>query len=156
MNIEETAQGHFNSGYNCAEAVLLALAEQPRLQGMDLRMVVPRIATGFGGGLSRNGLICGALAGAAMAMGLVLGRDDPQSSREPCYPAVDRMVAEFRERFGSAFCYDLVRVDLKTKSGRKLYRQVVHDEVCRPLVAWTARRTEEIIGEMLSRSGEFV
>ena len=56
--------------YNCCESVLLALAEYLGVES-DL---IPRIATGVGAGFSLNGLTCGAISGAAMAIGLKYGR----------------------------------------------------------------------------------
>lgn len=147
MGIEEEAKSYFNGGYNCAESVLLALSRQPAFHGRELVGLVPRAATGFGGGLARNGSLCGALAGATMAIGLALGRDDAQGNRDPCYPAVDRLVSEFQERFYSSLCRDISRVDMKTEDGRRRYQMLVHNEVCNPVVAWAARRAGEIIEE---------
>lgn len=147
VNIEEEARGYFNAGYNSAESVLLAVSRQPMFRGLSLDRLIPRVATGFGGGMARNGGVCGALSGAAMAIGLALGRDDAQASRDPCYPAVDRLMAEFQERFGSALCRDISLVDLKTEEGRRRYRMMIHKEVCNPVVAWTARRASEVIAE---------
>jgi C_GCAxxG_C_C family probable redox protein len=149
MDIEQEARGYFNSGFNCAESMLLALSKQPAFQGRGLGNLIPRVATGFGGGLARNGSVCGALAGAAMAIGLALGRDDAQASRDPCYPAIDRLISEFQERFYSSLCRDISRVDMKTEEGRRRYQMLIHNEVCNPVVAWTARRANEIIGEYL-------
>ena len=73
MSAEHDAKLHFNSGLNCAESVLLTLSG--RLAGKNSVSIIPRIATGFGGGVGRNGDICGALSGAVIAIGLALGRD---------------------------------------------------------------------------------
>ncbi len=152
MTPEELARDYFNNGYNCAESTLLALSRLPAFQGRRLEGLIPRAATGFGGGLARNGLVCGALAGAAIAIGVLYGRDDSQQSRDPCYAAVDRLVSEFREAFGSLLCRDLTRLDLKSEFGMRFYRQKVHFEVCNPIVVWTVRRAEEIIAETASGS----
>ena len=46
------------------------------VQALELECsCVPRIATGFGGGMGRCGEVCGAVTGAIMAIGMVLGRD---------------------------------------------------------------------------------
>ncbi len=66
--IENEAEGHFRSKkMNCAESVLTALINNFR-PGLPDDLV--RTAAGFGGG-SGSGCICGAVAGATMAMGLV-------------------------------------------------------------------------------------
>ena len=148
VNIGEEAKVCFNRGFNCAESVILALSQEPMFGGLELGTAIPRMATGFGGGMARNGLVCGALAGGVMAIGLALGRDDAQASREPCYPATDRFLAEFQETFGGWLCRDISRVDLRTEEGRRRYQQLVHLEVCNPVVAWAARRAGEIIAEL--------
>jgi hypothetical protein len=82
-----------------------------------------------------------------MAIGLAMGRDDAQASRDPCYPAVDRLVSEFQDRFYSSLCRDISRVDMKTEEGKRRYQMLIHNEVCNPVVAWAARRAGEIIEE---------
>lgn len=147
--IEERAKNYFNSGYNCAESVLLALGQEPFFQGRDFGGAIPRVATGFGGGLARNGQICGALSGGIMALGFILGRREAKESRDPCYPAVDRLVNDFQERFGSIRCRDISRVDLKTEEGRRRYQRMVHLEICNPVVAWSVQRASQIISEYI-------
>jgi len=67
----EKAVELFVSGFNCAEATLLVLSEEFGKKAS----VIPRIATGFGGGIGRTGQICGPLSGAVMAIGLQIGCD---------------------------------------------------------------------------------
>ena len=147
MSLEEAAKRNFNSGFNCAESVLLAVRSQLASADAASDLVVPRIATGFGGGISRNGDVCGALVGGVMALGLALGRDNAEQSREPCYPAVDRFYNEFKTKFGSCKCRELTNENLKTPEGATAYQLGVHSEVCTPIVAWAAKRTNEIIKE---------
>ena len=109
--------------------------------------MVPRVATGFGGGISRNGDVCGAIIGGVMAMGLALGRDRAEQNREPCYPAVDRFYNDFRTQFGSCKCRELTNANLKTPEGALAYKIGVHSEVCTPIVAWAAKRAHDIIKE---------
>jgi hypothetical protein len=59
------------------------------------------------------------------------------------------LISEFQERFYSSLCRDISRVDMKTEEGRRRYQMLIHNEVCNPVVAWTARRANEIIGEYL-------
>jgi C_GCAxxG_C_C family probable redox protein len=65
--IIDSALSYFKAGYNCAESVLLAIAKDALKIDSDL---VPRIAPGFGGGISRCGYVCGAVSGAVMGFGL--------------------------------------------------------------------------------------
>jgi len=90
--IGKHAQAYFDSGFNCAEAVSLAVVEAFSPENGD---VFPRIATPFGGGgAGTHQEMCGALAGGFMAIGTVLGRQDKINGSEA------KMVAgEFREKF---------------------------------------------------------
>jgi C_GCAxxG_C_C family probable redox protein len=147
MNLEEQAKLNFNSGFNCAESVLLVVSKQLGRTKQDSMSCIPRIATGFGGGVARNGDICGALAGGVMAISLALGRDKPEQSRDRCYDATDRFYREFVKAFGSSKCRELTGFDLKKPQEREDYRERVHAERCTPMVAWSTKRVCEIIGK---------
>jgi len=73
--IIDRAFSYFRIGYNCAESVLLAIAKDASEIDCDL---IPKIATGFGGGISRQGYVCGAVSGAVMGFGLKYGRNSPE------------------------------------------------------------------------------
>lgn len=148
MSLEEQAKRNFNSEYNCAESVLLAVSKQPGVARQGVESLVPRIASGFGGGIARNGDICGALAGGTMAISLALGRDRPDESRDPCYRAVDRFYNDFVEAFGTCKCRELTGLDLKTPAGIEAYRNKIHTERCNHIVAWAAERAHQIIQEL--------
>jgi len=142
MSLGEEARRNFNSGYNCAESVLLVVSKQSGLPG---EVIIPRIATGFGGGIARNGNICGALAGGVAVISLALGRDMSTESRDPCYRAVDQFYNEFLESFGAYRCRELTGVDLRTPEGRQAYESRIHNQRCNPIVAWAAERAFRII-----------
>jgi len=133
----------FDSGYNCAEAVLLATS-QDVLQG-DIKTVIPRIATGFGGGISRNGDVCGALTGGIMRLGLSMGRDSAKESRDRCYEEVNRFYSAFVKEFGTCKCRELTGVDLSTEEGRAVYQARIHSERCTKIVSWAARIVSQIV-----------
>jgi len=144
MDISIQALENFDSGYNCAESVLLAVSA--KYSGLDTACS-PRIATGFGGGIARNGEMCGALSGAIMALGLALGRNDNLASRDPCYPAVDALYGGFVERFGSSKCRDLIGADLKTPEGQQAHAQKEIKDICRNCVKWSAIMALTLIEE---------
>jgi C_GCAxxG_C_C family probable redox protein len=147
MTIEEEARSNFNSGYNCAESVLLVVTKRAGPPVERSQSYIPRIATGFGGGIARNGDVCGALIGGAMAISLTTGRNNPDQDREPCYTAVDRFYSEFMKRFGSCRCRDLTGLDLKNPEQRQIYQTRVHGRQCNPIVARAARKACDILNE---------
>jgi C_GCAxxG_C_C family probable redox protein len=141
MNPEKEAVRLFNSGYNCAEAVLLATSQD--VLG-KVEKVIPRVATGFGGGISRNGDVCGALTGGIIRIGLAMGRDSPEESRDRCYEAVDGFYSAFVKEFGTCKCRDLTGLDLKTENGRLAHQARIHSERCAKIVSWAAQAASQI------------
>jgi C_GCAxxG_C_C family probable redox protein len=146
MSIEEEAKRTFNSGFNCAESVLTTVSKVGAAP-KGANALIPRIATGFGGGIARNGDTCGALLGAVIAISLALGRDSAEQNRDPCYPAVDRLYNDFVSTFGSCKCRELTGVDFKTPEGNAAYLERIHRERCTPIVEWAAKMAIRIIKE---------
>lgn len=86
---------------NCAQGVLCALEDKT---GLD-HETGKRISSGFGGGL-RRGEICGAITGAAMAVGLAAGDGDGHKEGMIA-PVMQRLVDEFRTEYGCVRCEEL-------------------------------------------------
>jgi C_GCAxxG_C_C family probable redox protein len=134
----------YEAGYNCAETVLLAVC---RAAGRD-DPCIPRVATGFGGGMGRQGEACGALTGAVMAIGLLFGRDqaDDQAARLSAYTKTEVFIDQFRERNGRVNCRDLTGVDMRTEEGRAEYHaRSVRETTCTPLIAGAVRSLLELL-----------
>lgn len=131
--IIDRALSYFRSGYNCAESVLLAIAKDALEIQSDL---IPKIATGFGGGISRQGYVCGAVSGAVMGFGLKYGRNSPEELRAKTYNQVVEFYKQFQKRFGSIICKELCGCDLSTIEGvRKFRENNVHEEKCSNFVS---------------------
>lgn len=124
----------FNVGYNCAESVLLAVAQELGLQ----TQAVPAAASGFGGGIARHQLLCGAVSGAVLAIGMKLGRKTPDQPRDPIYNCVDQFLADFATVYGSTNCRNLTGIDFADQAVNSAQRDRVHREVCSPMVARAA------------------
>lgn len=131
----------FESGYNCAESVLLAVAERT---GVDSD-IVPGVATGFCSGLSRTGGLCGAVGGAVLAIGMMLGRRTRDDSVDACYGAVQRFLEGFVAQFGSDNCAVLTGCHLGTNEGRTRFSQEGLFERCLVLVEEATAGAIEVI-----------
>jgi C_GCAxxG_C_C family probable redox protein len=107
----------FQSGFFCAESVLLAIAESQGIQS-DL---IPRIATGFCSGISRTGGMCGAVSGAIMGINLIVGRSSPAESIELSYTLTQKLISRFEKQHGSANCCQLIGCDLATEAGQRYF-----------------------------------
>lgn len=140
----EAAARYFDAGQNCAESVLRVFAD-------DLgRPDLVRLATGFGGGLGRLGDQCGALSGAVMAVGLLLGRDEPgdDEAKERCYAAVREVVRRFEAACGQRDCRELTGVDLTTDAGRaRMHDEGLTTTVCRQCVWAAAAGVAEVLAD---------
>jgi len=98
--------------------VLLAVCENYGIQS-DL---IPKIATGFCGGVSRTCGMCGAVSGAIMALNLFTGRSAPKDSVIESYTTAQKLMQMFTGSFGSTNCRDLTDVDLGTEEGQNKFK----------------------------------
>ncbi|MGD0329825.1 MAG: C-GCAxxG-C-C family protein [Nitrososphaeria archaeon] len=120
-DIDERAVSHFKEGYNCCESVLMGYMETNKISSN----IVPRIATGFGGGIARRGSVCGALTGAIMAIGLMYGRDRlDQDAYDLCVAKSSECYERFKKEFGDVQCRNLIGCDLSTSEGRNLFKKM--------------------------------
>ena len=141
-HVADAAAGFFDDGYNCAESMLLALAPA------DTRTPdgIQRTATALGGGIARAGLACGCLTGAAIAVGLRLGRTSPddRDAKELTYRVMGNVVRRFEAAFGTTDCRKLTGLDFNGENPQEELDRV-HREVCAMLVRFVAKTaTEEI------------
>lgn len=135
----EIAENKFLSGFNCAESSLIAVTA-----AMDVKSdMFPRIASGFGGGVSRYGSVCGALSGTIMAIGAFCGRDevnDPEE-KQRFYDMISFLIEDFREKFGSIDCKSLTDCDLRTEEGRnKFDAEGIHQKKCNEYVRFAVKK----------------
>lgn len=108
--------------------------------------LIPKIASGFGGGIGNTGYVCGAVVGAVMAIGLI--KDRGKSMEDWMKHA--ELIKEFRDRFekkmGAIDCRDLTGADLTTKEGQEAaMNSDTLQNVCFPAVA----TAYDIVTEML-------
>ncbi len=79
--------------------------------------IIPRIASAFAGGIGNTGAVCGAVAGAVMAIGLKIEKAD--TMEEGLHQLA--VVQEFRRRFEAEMetinCRELTGADLSTPEG---------------------------------------
>ena len=141
---KDAALDYFAQKFNCGEATLLGLAEAMGVSDS----CIPRIATGLGAGIGGCGEACGAISGAAMAIGLKFGREsaDDLDAKTLCYAKVRQLVEEFEREFGSARCFDQVDCDMRTVEGMARAKELeLHSKVCPKFVAFAAEVAQRLI-----------
>ena len=108
------ARERFLSHWNCTQAVLESLSGHA---GMDAEAVT-RITTPFAAGMW-NGLTCGAVTGAMMALGIRFGRatDGDGKGTDVTKVKMRELVAAMRAQFGDLDCSALLGTDMATDAG---------------------------------------
>ena len=106
MTRAEKAKAYFEQGYNCAQAVTLAFADEMGLKPEE----AAKLASSFGGGFGRLREVCGCVSGMALAAGAIYGYSDPKAMEEKAehYALVQKLAGEFKERNGSIICRELL------------------------------------------------
>lgn len=110
---EELAKEYFKKGYNCAQAVLLAFAEEC---GLDEKTAAV-MASSFGGGMGRLREVCGCVSGMFLAAGLLYGYSDPNDAeaKKEHYARIQQLGEAFRKENGSIVCRELLGLSVQTE-----------------------------------------
>jgi C_GCAxxG_C_C family probable redox protein len=108
------AEELFMQGFNCSQAVAAAFAD---LYGYTEEQAL-RMSAGFGGGIGRMRMSCGAFNALALLAGLDCGSVTPgdREGKSYNYKVVQQLADRFREEHGSLICAEL----LKLKKGAPL------------------------------------
>ena len=102
----DRAREMFLQGYNCCQAVVGAFADA---FGYD-PVTAMKFAEGFGGGMGRMRLTCGAVSAMAILAGMKMSSGLPGDLklRGEIYEVIQKMTAEFKEANGSIICAELL------------------------------------------------
>ncbi len=105
-----------------------------------------KIARAYGAGMGTGG-ICGAVTGAYMILGFLVGEDeDERRARFKTYDLVGEFARRFEARRGSLVCKTLLNgVDLGTEAGRK---EAVDKNLFREVCPGYVRDAGEILEEL--------
>jgi C_GCAxxG_C_C family probable redox protein len=96
----------FMQGYGCCQSVVAAFSD---LYGMDHEMAL-RVAAGFGGGVGRLRMMCGAVSGIVMLVGLDCGQTQgsDREGKSACYKVVQDLLAQSQAENGSLICAEIL------------------------------------------------
>jgi C_GCAxxG_C_C family probable redox protein len=103
--------------------------------------IIPKLATGFGGGIGRKGSLCGAFTGSIMAIGMKMGRVDPKDREtlQEVYDKCQGFWSQFEKEFGNISCYSLIGYHLDNPEESKQWLATGGREKCAEIVEKTAR-----------------
>ncbi|MBN2388187.1 MAG: C_GCAxxG_C_C family protein [Anaerolineales bacterium] len=136
----DRATALFEQGFNCAQAVFAACTID---SGLDEATAL-KIASPFGGGVARQGDVCGAVTGALMALGLRAG-SSAVDDKEKAVHIAQEFIRRFKARHGTILCREILGYDLSTPKGQSDARASGLFQTACPLAVRTAA---EIIVEL--------
>ena len=113
---------NFMQGYGCCQSVVAAFAD---LYGLDDEMA-KRIGAGFGGGVGRMRMMCGAVSGIVVLVGLDCGQTegDDREGKSACYKVVQDLLAKSKEQNGSIICAEILGLKGHEKAQSKVKEKV--------------------------------
>lgn len=142
----ETKEKHFS----CCERVLMSTVEVLRLPEFQ-RYV--KLASGFGGGVSGRGSICGAVSGGIMAFDLRYGTDGTEEYEEfiekrlVLRKIAQQFMRDFENEFGAVNCSDLLGNDPWTEDGKARIKELrkAGKTYCTEYVDWASKRVCQLL-----------
>ena len=128
---------------NCAQSVLLFTLGWQGEDASDLS-----IARYLGGGVAMSGALCGTLTGATLSLAvrdrLRYGPEWPDQQAAVTRAQLQRLIADFTERFGSTTCRELTTCDFTTPDGYRRFRDDCLYETCVTYLEWVCNRLAEL------------
>lgn len=102
----QKAVEYFKEGYNCAQSVFLAYAEQ---FGFDKETAL-KLSSSFGGGMGRLREVCGAVSSMFAIAGLKSGYISPVDDdlKAKHYEFIQALARKFKEQHDSIICRELL------------------------------------------------
>ena len=147
MTHSELAKKNFESGCNCAQAVLLAFSDRT---GLD-EATAMKLSASFGGGMGKLREVCGAVSGMFMAAGMIYADDHvpTQEAKAAHYEKIRTLAARFKEENGSYICRELLEGVPVSKDAAPEERteQYYKKRPCGELCAMAAQILDEFLAQ---------
>lgn len=145
MTRQEHALSLFKGGFNCAQAVFTAYRDPGRLD----EETALKLATVLGAGVACTGTgMCGAAAGALLAISLHHGRGDLASvdAKGVTYTKARIFLQRFEQEIGSTVCEHIIGINISTPDNLTAARtQGLFEARCHPAVRAAAALLEELL-----------
>ena len=150
MQAEEKALHYFHQGFNCAQSVFAAMADQV---GMSETAAL-RFSSAFGAGLGRMRGTCGAFSGLCMVAGFCKGNLTGNPEDKEIIFSLTRELAEaFKKEFGSLNCRDLLQLDTEMEKSARPHERTSSYYAARPCercVAFCASLAQKLIDDSVN------
>lgn len=144
----EKGKKFFKEGYNCAQAVFCAFAEEI---GMNFETAL-KISSSFGGGMGRLREVCGAVSAMFMIAGIKFGYAVPNDDKIKAehYTRIQELAERFKNKNNSLICRELLKLDVQSDSPipSKRTEQYYKTRPCEELVADACEIMADYIKEL--------
>ena len=142
---EQRALAYFHRGYNCAQSVFAAFAED---LGLSEELAL-RLSAGFGAGVGRMRGMCGAFSGLTMVAGYCKGNlTGVPEDKEVVFSLVRELAESFKAEFGTLTCRELLHLDEGLQEGARPNERTQAYYAARPCercVAFCARKAADLL-----------
>lgn len=150
MNEASTrALDYFHQGFNCAQSVFAAFADQVGMSERDALL----FSSAFGAGLGRMRGTCGAFSGLCMVAGFCKGNLSGNPLEKEIIFSLTRELADsFKQEFGTLSCRELLHLDEEMESSARPNERTPDYYAARPCercVAFCAQKAQDLIDEYL-------
>ena len=104
----QRAVDNFMAGYGCCQSVVAAFSD---LYGLD-ETLAKTVGAGFGGGVGRMRMMCGAVSGIVMLVGLDCGQTEgsDREGKSACYKVVQELLEQSKQENGSIICAEILGI----------------------------------------------
>ena len=152
MTRGDIAKKYFLNGYNCSQAVVLAISDMTGYDEKSLAM----LSQPFGGGMGGMREVCGTVSGMWIVLGTLFGSAEPKNpqKRNELYARVREIAAKFEQDNGSLICRELLGLaPIGSSKGLVGDKPIVTNKGKRPcpeLCKYAADLLEEYISEHMN------
>lgn len=104
----DKAVNNFKTGYNCAQSVFLAFAENVGFE----KETALKLSSSFGGGMGRLREVCGAVSAMFAVAGLKQGYIEPDNDelKTEHYTRIQNLAEKFKAKHGTIICRELLNL----------------------------------------------
>ena len=145
MTAEEKALSYFHEGFNCAQSVFAALADQVGLS----EQAALRLSSAFGAGLGRMRGTCGAFSGLCMVAGFCKGNlTGSPDDKEIIFSLTRQLADDFKTEFGTLTCRELLHIDEEMETSARPNDRTAsyyNSRPCERCVAFCAKKAQSLL-----------
>ena len=143
---QKKAISAFKSGYNCAQSVVIAFADDLNFD----KKVALSTAVGFGGGMGRLQETCGAVTGAFMVLGMSNSKKymDNLDLKNATYQMIRQFDTKFKSIHSTTNCKALIQCDLSSEEGHTFaVEHKLFEQVCEKCITDAVTIVEDLIAK---------